>query len=301
MIRIGKLQIKRDYVALIIFTIVQSIISWWAALDYGRSFQTATFSAAQLPLIGYTLAVSAAIFIILDRRIAPQWSLIAIGITVAFAFTNIIAKESELLYLLLTCSAWLLIMAVPRFGMQNYFGLVVFSVIMTFTIPVAVFDLQNNYLSTTFLWKLTPMLASYVFLYVPSFSHQRQINQLISAITGLLLVIAIFLQPLTWQTILAILITIAVWFSQQSFGRTRLHLMINVAIQLVLIFLLYWCLVSTTNKTTPSYASCTLACQGSRFIGFCVSSLKWLHCFSHRRNISGSGPATATNDLSTCC
>jgi hypothetical protein len=28
------------------------------------------------------------------------------------------------------------------------------------------------------------MLASYVFLYVPSFSHQRQINQLISAITG---------------------------------------------------------------------------------------------------------------------
>ncbi|MDN6126442.1 MAG: hypothetical protein L0I82_08085, partial [Lactiplantibacillus plantarum] len=102
-----------------------------------------------------------------------------------------------------------------------------------------VFDLQNNYLSTTFLWKLTPMLASYVFLYVPSFSRQRQINQLISAITGLLLVITIFLQPLTWQTIVAILITIAVWFSQQSFGRTRLHLMINVAVQLVLILLLY--------------------------------------------------------------
>ncbi|WP_436708111.1 hypothetical protein [Lactiplantibacillus plantarum] len=239
MIRIGKLHIKRDYIALAIFTIVQSIISWWAALDYGRSFQTASFSAAQLPLIGYTLAVAAAVFIILDRRIAPQWSLIAIGITVAFAFTNIIAKESELLYLLLACSAWLLVMAVPRFGMQNYFGLVVFGVIMTFTIPVAVFDLQNNYLSTTFLWKLTPMLASYVFLYVPSFSRQRQINQLISAITGLLLVITIFLQPLTWQTIVAILITIAVWFSQQSFGRTRLHLMINVAVQLVLILLLY--------------------------------------------------------------
>ena len=96
MIRIGKLHIKRDYIALAIFTIVQSIISWWAALDYGRSFQTASFSAAQLPLIGYTLAVAAAVFIILDRRIAPQWSLIAIGITVAFAFTNIIAKESEL-------------------------------------------------------------------------------------------------------------------------------------------------------------------------------------------------------------
>lgn len=72
MIRIGKLHIKRDYVALIIFAIVQSIISWWAALDYGRSFQTATFSASQLPLIGYTLAVSAAVFIILDRRIAPS-------------------------------------------------------------------------------------------------------------------------------------------------------------------------------------------------------------------------------------
>ena len=83
------------------------------------------------------------------------------------------------------------------------------------------------------------MLASYVFLYVPSFSRQRQINQLISAITGLLLVITIFLQPLTWQTIVAILITIAVWLSQQSFGRTRLHLMINVAVQLVLILLLY--------------------------------------------------------------
>jgi len=239
MIRIGKLHIKRDYVALVVFAIIQTVISWWAALDYGRSFQTATFSASQLPLIGYTLAVSIAVFIILDHRIAPQWSLIAIGVTVALAFTNIIASETELLYLLLTCSAWLLVMAVPRFGMQNYFGLVVFSVIMTFTIPVAVFDLQNNYLSTTFLWKLTPLLASYVFLYVPSFSHQRQINQLISAITGALLVIAIFLQPLTWQTIIAILITVAVWFGQQSFGRTRLQVMINAGIQLILMLLIY--------------------------------------------------------------
>lgn len=239
MIRIGKLKLNRDYVHLAIFTIVQSIICWWAALDYGRSFETAEFSANQLPLIGYTLAVSAAVFIILDRRIPPQWSLIAIGISVAFAFTNIIARESELLYLLLTCSAWLLIMAVPRFGMQNYFGLVVFSVIMTFTIPVAVFDLQNNYLSTTFLWKLAPLLTSYVFLYVPSFSHSRQINQLVSAITGAILVIIIFLQPLTWQTVVAILITIIVWFSQQSFGRTRWQLMINTGVQLVLMLLLY--------------------------------------------------------------
>lgn len=239
MIRIGKFKFKRDYVHLLAFMILQSIISWWAALDYGRSFETAQFSAAQLPLIGYTLAVSAAIFIILDRRISPQWSLIAIGVSVALAFTNIIARESELLYLLLTCSVWLLVMAVPRFGMQNYFGLVVFSIVMTYTIPVAVFNLQNNYLSVTFLWKLIPLLASYVFLYVPTFSRQRQINQLISAITGAILVITIFLQPLTWQTILAILVTVTVWFTQQSFGRTRWHLMINAGVQLLLMFLLY--------------------------------------------------------------
>lgn len=239
MIRIGKFKLKRDYVNLVVFTVLQSIISWWAALDYGRSFQTAEFSAAQLPLIGYTVAVSAAIFIILDRHISPQWSLIAIGISVALAFTNIIARESELLYLLLTCSVWLFVMAVPRFGMQNYFGLVVFSIVLTFTIPVAVFNLQNNYLSITFLQQLTPLLASYVFLYVPSFSHQRQINQLISAITGALLVITIFLQPITWQTMVAVLIVIVVWFSQQSFGRTRWHLLVNAAVQLVLMFLLY--------------------------------------------------------------
>ncbi|AVK62304.1 hypothetical protein C5Z25_11285 [Lactobacillus sp. CBA3605] len=239
MIRIGKIKLNRDYVHLVLFMIVQSMICWWAALDYGRSFQTAQFSSAQLPLIGYTLAITATIFIILDRRIAPQWSLVAIGISVALALTSIIAKESELLYLLLTGSAWLLIMAIPRFGMQNYFGLTVFSIVMTYTIPVAVFYLQNNYLSTTFLWKLAPLMASYLFLYVPSFSHQRQINQLISAITGLLLVVVIFLQPLTWQTILAILVTIAVWFSQQSFGRMRFHLLINAAVQLILMFLLY--------------------------------------------------------------
>lgn len=239
MIRIGKFKIKRDYLHLVIFTIIQSIVVWWAALDYGRSFQTAKFSAAQLPLIGYTLAIAATVFIILDRRIPAQWSLIAIGISVAFAFTNIIAKESELLYLLLTCSVWLFIMAIPRFGMQNYFGLVVFSIVMTYTIPVAVFYLQNDYLSTTFLWRLAPLVASYVFLYVPTFSKQRQINQVISAITGAILVITIFLQPITWQTITAIVITIVVWFSQQSFGRLKLHLMINAGIQLVLMFLLY--------------------------------------------------------------
>lgn len=239
MIRIGKLKLKRDYVHLAIFMIVQSITCWWAALDYGRSFQTATFSAAQLPLIGYTLAITATIFIILDGRIPAQWSLIAIGISVAFAFTNIIASESELLYLLLTCSVWLFIMAIPRFGMQNYFGLIVFSVVMSYTIPVAVFYLQNAYLSTTFLWKLLPLVASYVFLYVPSFSKQRQINQLISAVTGVILVIAIFLQPITWQTITAIVLTIAIWFSQQSFGRLRLHLMINAVLQLIFMFLLY--------------------------------------------------------------
>ncbi|MFC6179949.1 hypothetical protein [Lactiplantibacillus daowaiensis] len=239
MIRIGKIKLKRDYVQLVVYTILQSIICWWAALDYGRSFQTATFSSAQLPLIGYTIAIAATVFIILDRQIPAQWSLIAIGVSVAFAFTNIIAKESELLYLLLTCSVWLFVMAIPRFGMQNYFGLVVFSIVMTFTIPVAVFYLQNNYLSTTFLWKLTPLVASYVFLYVPTFSKQRQINQLISAITGALLVIAIFLQPMTWQTIVAIVVTIGIWFSQQSFGRIRQHLMINALAQLILMFLLY--------------------------------------------------------------
>lgn len=239
MIRIGKLKLQRNYVHLAIFTILQSIICWWVALDYGRSFKTAEFSAAQLPLIGYTLAVSAAIFIILDRRIAAQWSLIAIGVSVALAFTNIIASESELLYLLLTCSVWLFVMAIPRLGMQNYFGLVVFSIIMTYTIPVAVFYLQNNYLSTTFLWKLTPVVASYVFLYVPSFSQQRQINQIVSAVTGAILVVTIFLQPLTWQTMIAIAVVVAIWFIQQSYGRLRLHLMINIAIQLVLMFLLY--------------------------------------------------------------
>ncbi|ETY74628.1 hypothetical protein [Lactiplantibacillus fabifermentans] len=239
MIRIGKLKLQRNYVHLAIFTILQSIICWWVALDYGRSFKTAEFSAAQLPLIGYTLAVSAAIFIILDRRIPAQWSLIAIGVSVALAFTNIIASESELLYLLLTCSVWLFVMAIPRLGMQNYFGLVVFSIIMTYTIPVAVFYLQNNYLSTTFLWELTPVVASYVFLYVPSFSQQRQINQIVSAVTGAILVVTIFLQPLTWQTMVAIAVVIAIWFVQQSYGRLRLHLMINIAIQLVLMFLLY--------------------------------------------------------------
>lgn len=233
------MKLNRNYLGLIVFTLLQSIVSWWAALDYGRSFETAQFSAAQLPLIGYTLAISAAVFIILDHHISPQWCLVAIGISVAFAFTNIIARESELLYLLLTGSAWLFVMAVPRFGMQNYFGLVVFSVIMSFTVPVAVFDLQNNYLSTTFLWQLTPLLASYVFLYVPSFSHERQINQLVSAVTGIILVLTIFLQPLSWQTMLAIAIAIAVWFSQQFMGRTRWHLFMNVGVQLALMLLLY--------------------------------------------------------------
>jgi len=239
MIRIGKLKLNRDYVQLGIFTIIQSIICWWAALDYGRSFQTAQFSSSQLPLIGYTLAIAATVFIILDRRIRAQWSLIAIGISIALAFTNIIARESELLYLLLTCSVWLFVMAIPRFGMQNYFGLVVFGIVMTFTIPVAVFYLQNNYLSTTFLWKLIPLAASYIFLYVPTFSKQRQINQLVSALSGVLLVVTIFLQPMTWQTIVAIILTVAVWFMQQSFGRTRLHLMINALLQLIFMFLLY--------------------------------------------------------------
>jgi len=54
MIRIGKLKLNREVVHMAIFMIIQSIICWWAALDYGRSFQTAKFSAAQLPLIGYT-------------------------------------------------------------------------------------------------------------------------------------------------------------------------------------------------------------------------------------------------------
>lgn len=239
MLRIGKLKLNRDYVQLVLYVILQSIICWWAALDYGRSFQTVTFSTTQLPLIGYTVAITAAVFIILDRQIPTQWSLIAIGIAIALAFTNIIAQESELLYLLLTASAWLFIMAIPRFGMQNYFGLVVFSIVMTFTIPVAVFYLQNQYLSTTFLWKLAPLAASYGFLYVPTFSQKRQINQLISAIMGFVLVVTIFLQPMTWQTILAIVITIAIWFSQQAFGRLRQHLFINTLVQFVLMFLLY--------------------------------------------------------------
>lgn len=239
MIRIGKLKLKREHVQLGVFTILQSIVCWWAALNYGQSFETAKFSAAQLPLIGYTIAVAAAIFIILNARVPSQWSLITIGISVAFAFTNIIAKESELLYLLLTCSVWLFVMAVPRFGMQNYFGLVVFGVIMTFTIPVAVFDLQNNYLSTTFLSKLGPLLFSYLFLYVPSFSHQREVNQLMSAITGGLLILSIFIESMSWQAIAAIVIVIAVWFSQQALGKTRGHLMITAVVQFVLMWLLY--------------------------------------------------------------
>jgi len=239
MIRIGKLKLNRDYVQLTLFTILQSIICWWAALDYGRSFQTAQFSSSQLPLIGYTLAITATIYIILDQRIRPQWSLIAIGISIALAFTNIIARESELLYLLITCSVWLFVLAIPRFGMQNYFGLAVFSIVLTFTVPVAVFYLQNNYLSTTFLWKLAPLAASYLFLYVPTFSPKRQLNQLVSAITGVLLVVMIFLQPLTWETIVAVSLTIAVWFFQQSMGSHRPTLILTALLQLILMFLLY--------------------------------------------------------------
>lgn len=145
-----------------------------------------------------------------------------------------------LLGLLLLLPLFLLVLQVPQCDLQNGLGLTTLGALLTLTIPVACAFNASHYLSWAILGYFFPLAATIWFLLAAASPATGQQHDLILTGTALVLLLAILIRPLSGETILAIMLTMAAWFYLLRFPHHQPQFIYLNLVQLVLIVLIYW-------------------------------------------------------------
>lgn len=224
---------NRTVQQLFCFTLSQNIL-WWLA---GSTASTGTPLATDVKIYlwGYGLLLAAGIFLILKRHFQSHIGPILV---VAAATMEILAAPSDHLvqvFALLLC-IFLVLACIPQLGLQSVYGLLVFSVLGGYGVPVLLFFLRNHYLAIQFLPPLIPLMASYLYFY-ESYYLGGERDWRLTLITPIIFVLSLFILGLTWRLLPIILIVAAHWWLQPRLSM-RYRLVFSGLCQLIVGMLL---------------------------------------------------------------
>jgi len=201
---------NRTVQQLFIFTLCQNIL-WWLA---GSTASTGTplGTDVKIYLLIYGLLLAAGIFLLLKRHFQSHIGPILV---VAAATMGILAAPSDHLvqaFALLLC-VFLVLACIPQLGLQSIYGLIVFSVLAGYGVPVLLFFLRNHYLAVQFLTPLVPLMASYLTFFEPYYlTGERDWRW--TLVTPIIFCLSLFALGIFWQMILIIAIVAAHWWLQ---------------------------------------------------------------------------------------
>ncbi|WP_203640168.1 hypothetical protein [Levilactobacillus wangkuiensis] len=201
---------NRTVQQLFCFTICQNIL-WWLA---GATTSTGTplGTDVKLYLAGYGVLVAAGIFLLLKRHFQSHIGPILV---VAAATLGILAAPNDHLvqaFALLLC-IFLVLACIPQLGLQSTYGLIVFSVLAGYGVPVLLFFLRNHYLAVQFLTPLIPLMASYLTFFEPYYLTGER-DWRLTLITPVIFVLSLVVLGFTWRLVPLILIVAAHWWLQ---------------------------------------------------------------------------------------
>lgn len=157
----------RRWMPLVVIVVSLNIVWWRQPLLHTQTLSAATVSWQIMPLFGYTLVLSIAVTLLITQNFRSLLSYLFLGISLLFTFSSLIQTRHEVFILLLLLSAFFIAIQQSWLGLQNILGLILLSVLSTFTIPIAIFYVTNNFLTQRFIWQLLPLFFAFLFYFTP--------------------------------------------------------------------------------------------------------------------------------------
>lgn len=219
---------NRTLQQLLIFALTQNCL-WWLA---GSTASTGTplSTSVKLFLVGYGLFMAAGCFLILRRHFHSTFGPLLVCIAAIFGLFAAPSEGMVQAFSFIICGM-LILLCVPKLGLQSIYGLLVFSFLIGVGIPVMLFFLRNHYLATQFLWPLIPLVASYLALFeryfLPTTTDWR-----LTLITPGILVLSLLSLPLSWRSLLIIVLVGGHWWFQQQLN-ARYQLITTGIVQVI--------------------------------------------------------------------
>ncbi len=157
----------RRWIPLTIIVLSLNFTWWYQPLLHSTSLTGMGSTWHTLPLFVYSIMVSIGLTLVITQNFRSLISYLFFGISLLLTLTSFIQSRHEIFILLGLLSIFFILIQQPIIGLQNWLGLVVLSVLATFSIPVAIFYISNNFVTQRFLWQLVPMLFGFGFYFTP--------------------------------------------------------------------------------------------------------------------------------------
>ncbi|MDR2660471.1 MAG: hypothetical protein LBC17_00255 [Lactobacillaceae bacterium] len=185
---------------------------WWfyPTLDYKTSIISSSWDTISMVIFS-TILIASSIFIIFNSFIEAYWSIAPIIFSMLVAFNFQKSYNFQIAVLLLLLGILLIIIQVKIINFKGIFALISFSVLAATALPTAVFFLQHNHVSTTFIQSTIPLIIAFNFFFTPIFLSNINLSKITSLIFGIILILFHMFLGFNITTFLAIILIIFTW------------------------------------------------------------------------------------------
>ncbi|KRM10729.1 hypothetical protein ABTQ33_04255 [Paucilactobacillus suebicus] len=230
-----------DWRQLILSVAIQSVIWWYVPMQYATQISTSTFEFNLAFIFLYQIAVAASSFILFSTNFSSHFAVLTIIASGILAFSGAIHGKFVIILLLLLLPAYLFIVQIKKFQLQNEYGLLLYGILAAITIPITLVFLTVHFLSWTFIASLFPLMLTYFLFLAPIFLEDHpQKAVIISMAAGILLIILLLFKSISLPSILAIALSVVSWFIMNNLPKLRSSYLTYSFIQMLVVLLIYW-------------------------------------------------------------
>lgn len=203
----------RRWAPLAAIVISLNIVWWRQPLLHTKALAGAAMTWQIVPLFGYTLTIAIGMTLMMTQNFRSILSYLFLILSILFTFSSLIQTRHEIFILLLLLTGFCAAVQQNWFGLQNWLGLVLFSVLATYTIPISIFYVTNNFVTQRFIWQLLPMLFGFGFYFTPIFMPNPDGRKLSILTLGLFLA-TVFSHEMAISTVFIIIFSLLAFILQ---------------------------------------------------------------------------------------
>jgi len=225
---------------LVISTVIQLAIWFYIPIQYAKNISTATFEFNLWIVGAYAAMIAISSFLIFSSNFKSPFAMISILASFILAFSGIIKGNITLLLLLLLLPIFLLIVQIGYAQLKNEYGLIIYSLLVTISVPATIAFMSAHFLSWTFIKTLIPLFwLSMLFLTPVFIEKSSRMFSITNTISAIIFIILMLTQSVSIQTIIAIIIAIIGWFGMHNFPNMKHKYVSYSLLELIIILLIY--------------------------------------------------------------
>ncbi|CAH1850564.1 hypothetical protein [Convivina praedatoris] len=212
---------QHHWLTIIIMVLCLNVI-WWQQPIFYEHFLAQAQHWDVWPLVGYSFSASVAIALMIRSNFTHRASYLFLVLSMLVIANSQIRTRFEILLLLLLFICFLFMIPQKIFQIKNALGLLIFSVLATYAIPVSIYFLANNFITQLFLHQSWIMLFAFLYFFTPLFLPNAR-GRLLSLATILFFwVTVLVIHGVNFSSFLAIFISLPPFllqFSKRYFKR----------------------------------------------------------------------------------